>query len=334
MGLSLGSPAVDVAFSSLDNDQRGVARPQGISRDLGAFEYAPVIINPFAVDPNVTTAGLGATINYVYGVPVTERGIVWSVTNGFAPETGTRVADLGLFGTGIFTQQVSNLVSGVTNFYRAYAVNHAGTSYTEQAWTLMRPEAPGPGPASDIQPTRFALTWPTVRGATNTFLEVSEDELFASFVAGYQARVLGEAVTHTVTGLNAGVLYYYRLWSENAAGPSTHSVTGSVLTAPRLTILTWPREGGPNHARAGQSHRPLRVADLGYLRRLYRPPVCLLAGGGAHHHRRPAGPDHHGNPAGQRGADRIPDGIQPGCGGDVWCGAHECNDEDKLRAVG
>ncbi len=241
--LSFSATGAVSIVASQTGDTSWLVAPS-VTNTFAVRPLRPAISGPFAVNTNVTTAGLGATINDVFGAPVTERGIVWSVTNGFAPETGTRVADLGLFGTGIFTQQVSNLVSGVTNFYRAYAVNHAGTSYTEQAWTLMRPEAPVPGPASDIQPNRFDLEWPVVRGATNTFIEVSEDELFASFVAGYQARVLGEAVTHTVTGLNAGVLYYYRLWAENAAGPSTNSVTGSVLTAPRLTILTWPREGG------------------------------------------------------------------------------------------
>jgi len=198
----------------------------------------------FHAHAEAATADMGAVIENVYGANATERGILWSTNAGFAAAGATKVPLFGSFGAGGWTQQVAGLVSGITNYYRAYAMNAAGTSYTVEAWVHLKPEAPVADSATSINPDSFLANWEAARGATNYLLDASEDDEFGTFLPGYENRGVGGALSHTVTGLTAGMLYHYRVRAENQAGVSTNSGVISVLTAPRLTILTWPRAAG------------------------------------------------------------------------------------------
>ena len=248
--LSFSATGAVSIVASQAGDTNWLAAPNVTNR-FNVHPLKPAISGPFATNVEASAAGLGATISNVFGAMVTDRGIMWSGTNGFASESGTRVAELGLFGTGIFTQQVSNLVSGVTNYFRAYAVNHAGTSYTEQASVLMKPEAPVLEAASQIGPQSFQANWQPVRGAVDYGLDVAEDAAFAGYVPGFQDLNVGEFVSQVVTGLQPGLTYFYRLRARNDAGASTNSPVQSVITAPRLTMVTWPREAGDTTPAAG-----------------------------------------------------------------------------------
>jgi len=232
---------------SLVASQAGNANWNAASNVTRTFNVSPlkaIVSNPFHTNVQATVADMGATLENVHGANVTERGIVWSTTQGFDPAMASKSAQTGSFGVGVWTQQIVELTSGLTNFYRAYAVNAAGASYTVEAWVLMKPEAPVAEAATGIQPDSFQAHWQAAQGATNYLLDVSEDDEFGSFVAGYDNRGLGAVQLHTVTGLTAGLLYHYRLRAENATGASTNSSVICVLTSPRLTILTWPRDAG------------------------------------------------------------------------------------------
>jgi hypothetical protein len=253
----LSGPAVLATATSLSFTATGVvsvvasqagnanfSAASNVTRSFTVYPLPPAISSPFSTNPAVTSADMGASIDDVFGANVTARGAVFSITDNFAPASGTMSSTSGLFGVGVFTQQVNGLVSGVTNYFRMFAVNAAGTSYTAQAWVLMKPEAPVAEAATSIQPNSFQANWQAARGATNYYLDVSEDDEFATCLGGYDNRILGDVRSHTVTGLTAGMMYHYRLRAENAAGVSTNSGVITVLTAPRLTILTWPREAG------------------------------------------------------------------------------------------
>lgn len=94
---------------------------------------SPVLSSPVASLISSTTATLGASLTS-YGwvssagndATVTERGIVWSTSP--APTTlNNKVSG----GTGInFTVPVTGLPSGTKVYYRGYAINASGTSYT------------------------------------------------------------------------------------------------------------------------------------------------------------------------------------------------------------
>ncbi len=80
-----------------------------------------------------STATLGGNITNTGCTTVTERGIYWSLTNGFADGAGTQVSTTGTFSTGIFTQAVTGLPSNTTIYFKAYAVNGSGAFYSAQS---------------------------------------------------------------------------------------------------------------------------------------------------------------------------------------------------------
>jgi hypothetical protein len=90
---------------------------------------------------------------------------------------------------------------------------------------------PAAYPASSIASTTVVANWSAVSGATAYLLDVSEDENFTSFVAGYNAlEVTG--TTETITGLTANRPYFYRVRSKTAAVVSSPSNAMPFATAP------------------------------------------------------------------------------------------------------
>ncbi|MBM4398744.1 MAG: choice-of-anchor J domain-containing protein, partial [Candidatus Cloacimonetes bacterium] len=106
----------------------------------------PVVINPNASSLTSATAVLGATISNVNYSNVSERGFYYSTTDGFADGTGTKVSELGVYGTGPYALDIGGLSQAVTYYFKAFATNAAGTTYTAQA-SFITPAAFGP---SDI----------------------------------------------------------------------------------------------------------------------------------------------------------------------------------------
>jgi hypothetical protein len=93
----------------------------------------PAVNTPTASAVTSISAVLGGNIVSVNFSNVTERGIYYSTTNGFADGTGTKVSETGSFGTGTFTVNVGSLLQGTTYYFKAFATNAAGISYTAQA---------------------------------------------------------------------------------------------------------------------------------------------------------------------------------------------------------
>src|SRR5690606_30263240 len=91
----------------------------------------PTVTTTAASSISTTTATLGGNVTDDGGAEVTERGIEYSTTEGFAEGAGTQVtADEA--GTGEFTVAVTGLTAGTTYYYRAYATNNEGTAYGEE----------------------------------------------------------------------------------------------------------------------------------------------------------------------------------------------------------
>ena len=100
----------------------------------GVTSMAPAITTPTALVTGVSTATLGGNIT-VAGCSenVTERGIYWSTTNGFADGAGTKVSETGTFSAGVFTVNVTGLSTSTTIYYKVFATNATGTTYTTQS---------------------------------------------------------------------------------------------------------------------------------------------------------------------------------------------------------
>ena len=203
-----------------------------IVRTFQVYPEAPAISGPFSTNVLSTTADLGATITATNFASVTQRGVVWSIQSGFAVTNGTRVSTNGNFGMGEFSLSVTGLAGGVTHYFKAYAVNSGGTNYTAEAEFLTCPTSPVPEAATQITTTGLVANWSRSLSATNYLLDVSTGNEFTNTVAGYSSRGMGNVTNGSVTGLTAGVEYYYRLRAQNSSGYSEFSATQSVWTVP------------------------------------------------------------------------------------------------------
>jgi len=91
------------------------------------------------------------------------------------------------------------------------------------------PEAPTATAATGITTTGFTANWNPVAGADDYRLDVATDDLFTSFVTGYNDLTVA-GISSPVTGLSANTTYYYRVRAVNTAGTSGNSNTITVTT--------------------------------------------------------------------------------------------------------
>lgn len=81
-----------------------------------------------------TTATVNSRIEHVYDEFILERGIVWSLTEGFDTESGNRVSETGNWTSpGNFAINLNGLPGPAPIFFRVFAVNSAGTAYSDEA---------------------------------------------------------------------------------------------------------------------------------------------------------------------------------------------------------
>ena len=97
----------------------------GVSADLPTV----ATYNPEAV--STTFAKAGGNITSDGGAEITERGLVWSTTEGPTLDSQKQKAGTG---TGPFTVQMTDLEPGTAYYFRAYAVNDAGTAYGREVY--------------------------------------------------------------------------------------------------------------------------------------------------------------------------------------------------------
>ena len=115
---------------------------------------SPTVTTGSASGVGSTVATLGGNITALGGTATaTERGIFYSTTSGFADGTGTKVSSTGSFGTGAFTQSVSGLAKNTTYYFKAFAVNSAGTSYGSQGTFTTVNVPDGRNPINNTLPT-------------------------------------------------------------------------------------------------------------------------------------------------------------------------------------
>src|SRR3990167_4785773 len=87
---------------------------------------APTLTSPTVTAITISGATLGANITSDGGATLTARGTCWATT---AVPTTNCLAE-GLTATGIFTHVRSGMSAGTLIYYRGYATNSAGTTYS------------------------------------------------------------------------------------------------------------------------------------------------------------------------------------------------------------
>ena len=124
------NPATMYSFRGYAINSLGIS----YTSEIGVFTTSsvPVVSKPTSANVLAASATLGGTIDSNGGVPITQRGVVYSSSNSnpiigaagvtAVPTTGTSV--------GTFTMNISSLKSGTTYYFRPYAINSVGTAYS------------------------------------------------------------------------------------------------------------------------------------------------------------------------------------------------------------
>ncbi len=126
---------------------------------------------------------------------------------------------------------VTGLTPGTTYKYRVRSANASGASGNSADVTvLLIPPAPGVSEATLTDDTSFTANWIPVNGASEFRLDVSSDN-FTTALTGYDDLHV-TLTAQSVTGLDAGQTYKYRVRAVNTSGTSVNSNEVSVITIP------------------------------------------------------------------------------------------------------
>ena len=197
---------------------------------------APIVTTQAATAIGTTTATSNGNITSL-GIPNPEaHGVCWSTTAN--PTLADTTTDRGpALTTGPFASNLAGLNAGTTYHYRAYATNALGTVYGgDVTFTTICAPSTG-GNATDTSTNGTTANWSAVTGAQGYYLDVSTSSSFDSFVAGYENRSVGDVTSFTITGLDSGVTYYYRVRSVNEDGEySAYSNTITVTTIEEFSL--------------------------------------------------------------------------------------------------
>lgn len=221
------------------------SHPSNISVTGGTYTYnsttgrltvttatgAVTITEPTTGAPTVTTPtyteGLaGGNITNTGSSSITANGIEWSNTNGFSNGSGTKItASPTATTTGTFTVNISSLTTPGTYYFKAYATNSIGTSYSAQSsFTIIDPAQVGLGPN---------LVMGTLVTSDIAFGASNSKELFIKI-----SNVTSD-ITITLTNNNGN----YKFATTNT---TTITLTAAEATAGKKITLT--RNGGNNGA--------------------------------------------------------------------------------------
>jgi len=183
------------------------------------------IVAPTITSPTYNQGSAGANITSFGGAAsLTENGIYYSTTTGFADGAGTKIAATTATTTGVFSIDVSTLPAG-TYYFKAFASNSAGTSYsTQSSFTITEAVQAGLNPN---------LVMGTLVTNDITFGTANSKELFI------QVSNVTSDITITLTNNNGN----YKFSTENT---TTITLTAAEATAGKRITLT--RNAGNNNA--------------------------------------------------------------------------------------
>ena len=170
--------------------------------------------------------------------------ICWGTTDGITTQANWQNDQpVGILGTGTFYKDISGLTPGTQYYYRCYAANSAGTSWSGQTVTFItsnqisKPAVTNGVGASSVASNSARLTGeitntgnenPRVTiyyglndGVTNVGSWSSHSDLGIRSVGTFYADI---------GSLSPGTDYYYRCYASNSAGPSWASSTATFTT--------------------------------------------------------------------------------------------------------
>jgi hypothetical protein len=223
----------------------GVGYGNEVFFDTPAFGTATVTISTQTNLTNVSCS-LNGNISSS-GTTVTRRGFCYGLTQN--PDTTSTTVNVGS-GVGSFTTSISNLTPGSIYYVRSFAINSAGISYSSQiSFTTLNV------PTVVTTSVGFSPNTPTqctvggnVTSTGGTSISVTRGVCYGTIVNPTinNLTIIDPGTTSgtyncTISGLSAGVTYYFRAYATNLYGTSYGTVlpyTPSTSNLPTLTTNT------------------------------------------------------------------------------------------------
>ena len=209
--------------------------PEGTSNLLLGSNFTqiptPVIILPSVptLSSPINTASaqqINVTLNWNLSSNATSYNLEVSTNSGFSTIANT------LSNITSNTTSLTGLLSGTTYYWRVKANNADGSSDWSASWsfTTALPTPTQSLPANGISNATIAptLNWTAISNATTYDVEVSTDGTFSKLIA---AKSTITTNTTTLTGLNAGTTYYWRVKANSSVATSSWSPVWSFTTA-------------------------------------------------------------------------------------------------------
>ena len=230
-------------FSGWIDDVRIYNRALTAAEVAELWRTTPTVTTIAVSSITSTSASSGGNATSDGGYTVTAKGVCWSISSN--PTTSDSKTTNGT-GTGSFTSSITGLSPDTTYQVRAYATNSEGTTYgSDVSFTTLSVTQPSAttsaaNPVSSGSATLNGLVNPNGVSTTAIF-EYGITTGYGSTATATPGTLTGtssQSVSASITGLNAGSTYHFRVKATNNAG-TTYGSDYSLTTASAVpTVVT------------------------------------------------------------------------------------------------
>ncbi|QQR64991.1 hypothetical protein IPH92_00195 [Candidatus Kaiserbacteria bacterium] len=211
-------------------------------KTMSISSTTPTVTTPTTTAIGLNSATLGATITSDGGGTLSARGTCW----GTSASPVTNCTAEGGTGTGVFTQARTGMATGTLYYYRGYATNASGTTYsadgtfsTNAVPVLTTPTATAVGSSTATLGATLVSTGTNTINARGTCWDTNSSPTINCLAEGGTGT---GAFTQARTGLTAGTLYYYRGYTTYTDGASVtrtaYSADGTFVSSTTPTLTT------------------------------------------------------------------------------------------------
>jgi len=226
------------------------------ARGMGITLSESVIVDFVTGDPEESSVAAGTTQVEANGdetstITVTARDEDGDILQGVeieltSNEENVKIDELNEItdDEGRVRYRVSSETAGRVRF-TATAIRKADDVEIEQkALVEFIPVAPVSLAATNVETDRFRANWELVRGAGSYLIDISTDTTFNFFVNNYNSLDVGFKTEFTVTNLEPGTIYYYRVRAAEDDLIGANSDPIQVETFPEVPVALSPESRG------------------------------------------------------------------------------------------